>query len=511
VSAPGLPTNTFTNQSPTTNAVAMTVILFDTSGLPFFDAAYARDEVAAFVKKTPPATPIAIFNLDESGLQLIQDFTTDPNVLRRAVESRRNAQKPVLPQKQSVPRATPISRFRAAQRDLARYLSAYPGRKNLIWFSGSSTPQIAVGMPGSVFDDTLSRNPDMKNMSDTLKLNNTALYPVDPRGVIFDQDPCTGCQYSGPSHTAGAALTFGEDFESDVLEQGGDNSALAAQTGGKAFYNSNEIRQDVAEIVSAGSHYYTLSYAPTNPDWNGALRKIKVQLTSESLARIASLNPAIQSIGSLHLSYRSGYYAQPGSARGKMVADAAPDIGDTHRLISYSPLGGPGVTTSMATAMSFGAVQPLDIRFQAQVIAASVTKRGGQLPKNNRLAAPWQHSTYREYQILYSIDPKSLEPGSLVAGSQGDAVEVVAVVYDEQGAMANSMKMVVALGPNGQPTGAEAQEGPGLEQTIAIPVHGGFYLRVGVHDLASDRVGALEIPVKSIKFAPQLSASAGGR
>jgi hypothetical protein len=275
-----------------------------------------------------------------------------------------------------------------------------------------------------------------------------------------------------------------------VLEQGGDNSALAAQTGGKAFYNSNEIRQDVAEIVSAGSHYYTLSYAPTNPDWNGALRKIKVQLTSESLARIASLNPAIQSIGSLHLSYRSGYYAQPGSARGKMVADAAPDIGDTHRLISYSPLGGPGVTTSMATAMSFGAVQPLDIRFQAQVIAASVTKRGGQLPKNNRLAAPWQHSTYREYQILYSIDPKSLEPGSLVAGSQGDAVEV---------------------GPNGQPTGAEAQEGPGLEQTIAIPVHGGFYLRVGVHDLASDRVGALEIPVKSIKFAPQLSASAGGR
>ena len=35
-------------------------------------------------------------------------------------------------------------------------------------------------------------------------------------------------------------------------------------------------------------------------------------------------------------------------------------------------------------------------------------------------------------------------------------------------------------------------------QEIAVPVKGNYFLRVGVHDVASDHIGALEIPVDEV-------------
>jgi len=40
--------------------------------------------------------------------------------------------------------------------------------------------------------------------------------------------------------------------------------------------------------------------------------------------------------------------------------------------------------------------------------------------------------------------------------------------------------------------------GAKLHQDIDIPAKGEYVLRIGVHDLTSDRVGALEIPTSSI-------------
>jgi hypothetical protein len=40
-----------------------------------------------------------------------------------------------------------------------------------------------------------------------------------------------------------------------------------------------------------------------------------------------------------------------------------------------------------------------------------------------------------------------------------------------------------------------------VKQQIAIPVKGNFFLRLGVHDLTGDQVGALEIPVDQVQLA----------
>src|SRR5947209_19474959 len=53
---------------------------------------------------------------------------------------------------------------------------------------------------------------------------------------------------------------------------------FATATGGKAFFNSNGIRDAIATAAEQGANYYTLSYNPANKNFDGKLRKIKVQL-----------------------------------------------------------------------------------------------------------------------------------------------------------------------------------------------------------------------------------------
>ena len=55
-----------------------------------------------------------------------------------------------------------------------------------------------------------------------------------------------------------------------------DLNAIAEQTGGTAYYNTNGFKDVIAEIVSNGSNYYTLAYATSNQKWEGQFRHGKV-------------------------------------------------------------------------------------------------------------------------------------------------------------------------------------------------------------------------------------------
>jgi len=68
---------------------------------------------------------------------------------------------------------------------------------------------------------------------------------------------------------------------------------LAECTGGKAFYNRNDLDNLVRNSVEDGSTYYLLGYYPANKDWNGKFRKIKVKVDRPN-AKVR---------------YRLGYYA----------------------------------------------------------------------------------------------------------------------------------------------------------------------------------------------------------
>ena len=80
----------------------------------------------------------------------------------------------------------------------------------------------------------------------------------------------------------------------------------------------------------------------------------------------------------------------------------------------------------------------------------------------------------------------------------GEKVEVVTVVYDSLGHPVNSKRSVVSVNFNGPDDPRLQQATVTADLTTQVPAKGDYFLRIGVHDLATDKVGALEIPVDRI-------------
>jgi len=189
---PKLDPGTFTNYSPVPANSAIDILLFDKLNTPVNAQTDLRNEVLKFLGEMPAGARIAIFSLTTE-LKLLQGFTSDPSVLRALVKGKEGNQgdSPLMdnplsgdepgadderimsmeaalgnmPNKATV--LANLQQFEAEQRSyqiqmrarftldalnlLARYLSNLPGRKNLIWFSGS--------FPVSILPDPSLHNP----------------------------------------------------------------------------------------------------------------------------------------------------------------------------------------------------------------------------------------------------------------------------------------------------------------------------------------------------------------
>src|SRR5215475_2411745 len=85
VQQPPLPPGVFTNFSPVPPKGTLNVLLLDTLNTPLKDQAYVRNQIKQYLKNAPSGTRIAIFGL-ATHLYLLQGFTSDPEVLRAAVD-----------------------------------------------------------------------------------------------------------------------------------------------------------------------------------------------------------------------------------------------------------------------------------------------------------------------------------------------------------------------------------------------------------------------------------------
>jgi hypothetical protein len=70
------------------------------------------------------------------------------------------------------------------------------------------------------------------------------------------------------------------------------------QTGGKLFYNRNDVDAEMERSQQLGSEYYTLTYQPRDGDPNGKFRQIRVTLRDHNLRAVT----------------KTGYYAPDKSA-----------------------------------------------------------------------------------------------------------------------------------------------------------------------------------------------------
>jgi len=121
---------------------------------------------------------------------------------------------------------------------------------------------------------------------------NVSIYPVDIRGLqaFPPGGEAQNASLHGQSAYNGAAVL--NDLNSNASSQD-TLSTLASDTGGKAFFDSNDFGAVFSQVQKDSSAYYVLGFTSTNPLKDGKFRRLKVQLNRQDLK----------------LDYRSGYYA----------------------------------------------------------------------------------------------------------------------------------------------------------------------------------------------------------
>jgi VWFA-related protein len=486
-----LPPHVYTNFQPNPPGPAVNLLLIDALNTPMQDQSYVRQQMIKYLKTMQPGTRVAIFTL-ASRLRIVQGFTSDTSVLLNALNS-----KDALPQTSALldnsfapnlsdqlaplgrmPALSSIRQFEGDRADMriqfrarytvdaltsiAAYLSGIPGRKNLIWFSGA--------FPQYLFPDSSRNTPavssalteDIRRVTDSLTLGQIALYPVDARGMmaspLFDVAN-SGSQYVGLNGGQSGAMDNARSFEITAAEHA-TMDQIAQDTGGHAFYNTNGLQQALTQAIEMGSSYYQLSYTPSDKNWNGQFRKIKVALRQKGYT----------------LAYRRGYFADD------------PESTTQSARIAPQPLQATMLRASPSASQIIFKLHVLPVDELPDAEQAVVNKN----PTRNAIAVK---DPKRRYALDFTISMENLLLTATPDGVRHGTIEFEAIAYDADGNILNGIRG--AMANNFKPVTFQQVSSSGipLHQTIDLPL-GAVFLRIGVHDPATGKVGSLEIPLR---------------
>lgn len=491
--APVLPEGTYTNIPIAHVTDSVTVLLLDALNTNAEDQAYVRKQMIGYLKALPKGRRIAIFTLG-TRLLLLEDFNSDTAPLVAALESKQaNPKAPMVASKSDANQDQQMldkmreegasedtilsytdfmAQSAAFQTDmradmtldalqqLARYLSGIPGRKNLVWFSGSFPIDLLPGEkdPGHISrDNSRSYAVDLHATADLLAAARVAVYPVDARGVQAAPMFSSADSASNGSVASGGGPRSGNEtaaFEGGAYSEHTTMDLLATETGGRAVYNSNGLMDALERAINDGSSFYTLAYTPTNQDFNGATRKIAIKVAG----------------GKYQLFYRRSYLADQ--------AAAAPKPG---------PLGPNSV---FVTAMRRGAPSATQIVFDVRAVPAGPQPPPGPIAgQNTELKGP-----LTRYAIDYAADPRAIALSVTPKGFRHGQVVMVTAAYDKDGKVLNAMSTTQPIAVQPEAYAQFLQSGIQLHQVIDLP-KGELYLRTGIYDPASGHIGTLEIPL----------------
>jgi hypothetical protein len=345
---------------------------------------------------------------------------------------------------------------------LAHYLSGLPGRKNLIWFSGS--------FPLNYSTDGGRYQEKFRTTMNLLARSQVAVYPVDTLGLTTT--PLSDASDAKYVAEPGAAESDSEHFIDAEFADQDTMKRMAEATGGKALTDVNDLGQAVGKVLDEGTNYYTLVYSPSNKKADGSFRKITVRVES----------------GRYSLTYRNGYYADDAKAGPK----SGPYEGDPK---SKAAADTPTARDTMHAAMQFGAPAPSELLFKALLVASPTPS--DKLPAGNTTSAK-SKPPYRLITVAYAANPGDVTMPQRPDGTRQVALEFVVLVYDSEGALCTQQINAVNVYAKPEAIAQFAREGIRYQQQIAVPAKGEYSLRIGIHDMIGDKVGALAVPVASI-------------
>ncbi|MFZ0796951.1 MAG: VWA domain-containing protein [Terriglobales bacterium] len=320
----------------------ITLIVLDFINTPFMAQADARQDLLKYLTQSVDQhEPTALYTLTRSGIQVIHDFTTDPRVLVAALHRVRGDAYEIVDSPEEVETITgtaspdgsagmdsgagatggesskgggqgskgsvgssagtaavanetqkllhmmedselnfqsfeqrlAITYTLQGMQQVAQALAGFPGRKSLIWAGG--------GFPFNVSDNTMQLAPagrdslvDVLPMYEhTWQLLNAAqiaLYPVDVKGL--QNVSIASASISKPGRNYARNMSWRQ------LDTQAAFRTFASMTGGRAYFNSNDLVKGFRDAVNDSAEYYMLGYYLDRSNTKSGWRKLAVKV-----------------------------------------------------------------------------------------------------------------------------------------------------------------------------------------------------------------------------------------
>jgi VWFA-related protein len=266
-------------------------IYFDLSAMPPVDQIRAFDAAEDFVrKKMTPADMIAIMTYAGNEVTVHEDFTNDRERLLSTIQTL------IVGEDEDAPDVLTDGTFGqsggeftifrtdrqlSALQTAAKMLGTLNEKKSMIYF--------ASGLKLTGTDNQAQ----LRATINAARRAGVSFFPVDARGLVA-MPPMGDATKPSPGgigmYTGATAMTMMTNIQrsQDTL------FTLAADTGGKALLDFNDLSLGLVQAQKAISSYYVIGYYTSNAALDGKLRKIKITLNGEIAADIA---------------YRDSYYA----------------------------------------------------------------------------------------------------------------------------------------------------------------------------------------------------------
>ena len=255
------------------------------------------DAARDFLKnKMQPADLVALVSLGDT-LKVDHDFTADKDALASEVgvyngtEGQGFAQGATSDtnQQEDATGYTPdeseyndlnTDRELFALRAIAKSLEKITEKKSLLYFSGG------------ISRDGIENQASLRSAINAAVRANLAIYSVDTRGlqaILPVGDASTGSLRGTGAYNGGALLNnMNSNFDTQEVM-----ATLSSDTGGKAFFDSNDFAPAFAQVQRDTSAYYAIGFHSSDPARDGRYRKLTIKVDRPGLK----------------LEYRPGYYA----------------------------------------------------------------------------------------------------------------------------------------------------------------------------------------------------------
>ncbi len=293
---PAPPANS--DQPPSRKDRRLLALFFDFSSMQPPEQIRAQQAALKFLNQQMTASDLVAILTFSNRLRVVQEFTDDRELLMSEIqafrpgESSENAVDGATGADETddsgsfTPDETEFNIFNTdlklvALESAAKKLAMYPEKKALVYFSSG------ISRTG------VDNESQVRATVNAAVRANVAFYPVDARGLV-------AMPPGGDASTASASGTgmFTGKTQRGLRDKFNTSqetlSTLAADTGGKALLDSNDLALGITQAQKDISSYYILGYYSSNPVQDGKYRHIKVRVRSDLEAK---------------LDFRPGYFA----------------------------------------------------------------------------------------------------------------------------------------------------------------------------------------------------------